>query len=144
LQAGTPIYYRGVQVGSVADVRLSADARLVDLPALIRRRYAPLVRANSRFWLVSGADVRGGLFSGVQVKLESIRSLISGGITFATPDDKMGPPATDGAEFPIFDEPAKEWLTWSPKIVLPPEDAEDEKAGNALPQVPSSVRSAVK
>ena len=67
---------------------------------LIRRPYAPLVRANSVFWNVSGVSVSGGLVRGVEVKLESLRSLAAGGINFATPDANARP-AREGQVFPL-------------------------------------------
>jgi paraquat-inducible protein B len=109
----------------VEKVQLSPDATDVLVHAFIRRRYNVLVRTTSEFWIVSGADVRGGLFSGVRVKLESLRSLITGGITFATPPKQIGDPAAPGDHFPLYDEPKKDWLKWSPKIPLEMGDAEE-------------------
>lgn len=81
--------------------------------------YAPLVRADSKFWSVSGADVKGGVFSGVKVQLDSLRALISGGIAFATPTNTRTDPATDGMTFDLYSEPSKDWNNWSPRIRLP-------------------------
>jgi hypothetical protein len=88
-------------------------------------------------------DVKGGLFTGVQLRLDSLRSLLAGGISFATPE-KMGEAAGDGAEFALFDEPKKEWLEWSPKIALPGEDSSGEQKLAPLPTPSSAVQSAVK
>jgi len=52
---------------------------------LIEPRYAPLVRTSTRFWNASGITLKGGL-SGVEVKSESLQTLLSGGIAFETPD----------------------------------------------------------
>jgi hypothetical protein len=65
LEESSPVYYRGEQVGEV--------------------------RANSKFWPVSGFDVKGGIFSGLELQLRSLKALVSGGIAFATPDKDMGP-----------------------------------------------------
>lgn len=119
-QSQSPVYFRGIEVGLVRATRLSRDGDGVDIELFIRRPYAPLVRLNSEFWIASSIDVKGGLLSGVQMKLDSLRNLLQGGITFATPDTKADP-ALDGAEFPLFGEPKKEWLDWSPKIAIEPE-----------------------
>jgi paraquat-inducible protein B len=124
IQAGSPIYYRGVEVGVVEDCQLSADATGVTVPIFIRQRYAPLVRTDSVFWAVGGADVQGGIFTGVRVRVESLRSLLAGGVTFTSPTKGFGPPANEGAEFQLFDEAKKEWPTWSPIIALPPVEAD--------------------
>jgi paraquat-inducible protein B len=118
LQRHSPVYYRGVEVGVVQDASLTPDATAVHVHVLIRRAYAPLVRANSVFWNVSGVSVSGGLVRGVEVKLESLRSLAAGGINFATPNANARP-AREGQVFPLHATGKKEWLVWAPKIDLP-------------------------
>jgi paraquat-inducible protein B len=121
LRRNSPVTYRGIEVGVVQDTHLSADARAADIQALIRPRYAGLVRENSVFWNVSGARVSAGLFQGVELRMESLRTLAVGGIAFATPSATNARPVKDGAVFPVHAEPAKEWLAWAPRIPLPPE-----------------------
>ncbi|HEY2989499.1 MAG TPA: MlaD family protein [Candidatus Binatia bacterium] len=121
LRPNSPVYYRGVEVGVVQEVDLSPDATMVNIRLFIRQRYARLVRSGTKFWNVSGVDVSAGLFRGIDIKMESLRSLVAGGIAFATPDDPKAPPARNGMTFPLYDEPKKEWLEWSPKIAIPPE-----------------------
>jgi paraquat-inducible protein B len=121
LRVGSPVYYRGIEVGAVQKLRLSDDARRVEVDTLIRQRYAPLVRAESKFWNASGLDLDIGLFKGAQVNIESLQSLVAGGLSFATPDGpKAGEAAQDGAIFALYDEPKKEWLEWAPAIALSP------------------------
>jgi paraquat-inducible protein B len=121
LRPNSPVYYRGVEVGVVRDTQLSSDATMVSINLFIRQRYAGLIRSGSKFWNVSGVDISAGLFKGVEVKMESLRSLVAGGIAFATPDDPKAPRARNGMAFPLYAEPNKEWLAWSPKIPIPPE-----------------------
>ena len=122
LRAGVPVYYRGLEVGTVEDAQLSSDATTVEIRCVIRRRYAALVRAESKFWNVTGLDVRIGLFRGAEVNVESLKSLLIGGIAFATPDNFKSEPVQDGAVFRLHPEPQKEWSKWSPTIPLPPAD----------------------
>jgi paraquat-inducible protein B len=137
LGPGVPIYYRGIEVGAVQKTRLSTNATLVEIHGVIRRRYAPLVRPDSKFWNVTGLDVRVGLFHGAEVNVESLKSLLLGGIAFATPNDLKGEPVQDGVIFRLHDRPEKEWSEWSPRIELPPED-QDQPEINARdePQFP--------
>jgi paraquat-inducible protein B len=121
LRLGSPVYYRGVEVGAVQDMVLSRDATSVNIHVFIKRQYARLVRSGSRFWNVSGVDLNLGLFRGLEIKLESLRSLFVGGIAFATPEDSTARPLRNGTIFPLHDEPRKEWLLWSPKIPIPQE-----------------------
>jgi paraquat-inducible protein B len=143
LQPDTPVYFRGIQVGVIEKIQLSADADGVDVYAFIQRRYCPLVRANSQFWVVSAVDFKGGLLTGVQMKVESLRSLLSGGIAFATPDKNMGEPAENGATFPLYDEPKKDWTDWTPKIPITPDDSDAEQRNANPSQPPKTIRSAV-
>jgi paraquat-inducible protein B len=121
LRPNSPVYYRGVEVGVVQEIDLSPDAATVTIRLFIRERYASLVRTGSMFWNVSGADVSAGLFKGIDIKVESLRALFAGGVAFATPEDSKAARARNGMAFPLYDEPKKEWLAWSPKIRVPPE-----------------------
>lgn len=121
LKPNAPVHYRGIEVGAVQEVRLSADAAAVDIHVVIQKRYAKLVRSGSKFWTVGGVDVSGSLLRGVEIKVESLRSLVVVGIAFATPDDPQDKPAPNGMGFLLYDQPQKEWLEWAPKIPLPPE-----------------------
>lgn len=115
LKPGTPVFYRGVQVGSVQDYELAPDARTVNISVFIERPYAPLVRSESKFWNISGVDVAVGLL-GVKINMESVETLVSGGIAFATP-----PVSKSGSQkmiFELHEKPEAEWLKWSPKIKL--------------------------
>jgi paraquat-inducible protein B len=77
------------------------------------------VRLGSRFWLRSGVDVNFGLFRGLEVNVESLRSLVAGGIAFATPDDADGP-VKDDTLFLLHEKPQTEGLDWMPKIPIGP------------------------
>jgi len=115
VRVGSPVVYRGIEVGSVTGADLGPDATSARLKVFIEQRYARLVRIGSRFWLVSGVDVDFGLFRGLQVNVESLRTLVGGGLAFATPDDSSGT-VKDGTLFLLHDKPQPEWLEWMPKI----------------------------
>jgi paraquat-inducible protein B len=142
VKSGSPIYYRGIEVGIVERRELSTNAQTVETHALIQKRYMTLVRAGSKFWNVSGIDVKLGLFRGAEINVESLRSVWGGGVSFVTPTDP-GESVTNGAVFSLYDEPKKEWLEWSPKIEIPPKDDEaypiPEKQEKTATQ-PSSVK----
>ena len=104
-------------MGSITGSRLSRDATAAELEAFIQQRYARLVRMGSRFWLVSGVDVNFGLFRGLQINVESLRTLVGGGVAFATPEDASAA-VKDGTLFLLHDKPQPEWLEWHPKIPI--------------------------
>ena len=119
IRANTPVHYRGVEVGVVQNVELAPNATSADVHVLIYERYAGLVRQGSAFWDTSGVNVRGGLLKGIEVDIESLRTIATGGIEFATPSEKA-PRAKPGTVFFLYDKPKDEWLSWLPRIALSP------------------------
>lgn len=117
LQEQSPIFYRGIQVGKVLHFQLGSDAQEVVIHALIREEYAPLVRGNSRFWNAGGIDIHLGLFQGADISAASPKTLVSGGIEFATPTD-FSEPATNGLVFRLYEKADDAWKDWKPKIGL--------------------------
>lgn len=117
LEDQSPIFYRNVQVGEVLNFRLSDDASYIVIHARIRREYAPLVRMNSQFWNAGGINLHFGIFSGLQVSAQSLQTVVSGGIAFATPSN-YGPPATNGTIFTLNKKEDDSWKNWNPKIPL--------------------------
>ena len=120
IRANTPLYYRGVEVGVVQRIELSPNTAAADLHVIVFKRYAPLVREGSVFWNTSGVSAHGGLLKGLEFELESLRSLVQGGVEFATPSAKA-PRAKPGAVFFLHDGPKEEWLNWEPHLKLPVE-----------------------
>lgn len=84
IDAGSPVYYRGILVGEVLGYELGSDRRTVYIPAFVRSPYDQLVRGNTRFWNVSGVDVSMGA-DGPRLRVESVLALLYGGIAFDTP-----------------------------------------------------------
>jgi paraquat-inducible protein B len=120
VRVGTPVNYRGVEVGAVERVDLSPNANSADIHILVRSRFAPLVRSGSSFWNASGVSASGGILKGIEFELESLRTLYTGALEFATPSEKA-PRAKPGTVFFLYDKPKDEWLNWTPKIPLEPD-----------------------
>ncbi len=91
LDVGSPVLYRQVRVGSVQSYQFSRDQQRVVVGVHIEQPYADLVNSSSRFWNASGISLTGGL-SGIEVRSESLQSLLAGGIAFETPEPQA--PAT--------------------------------------------------
>lgn len=87
LDIGTPIFYKQLQVGEIINYRLSADNGQVELSIFVDEPYYRLVNKNTRFWDVSGIDVRVDSV-GAEVRMESLTSLLIGGIAFETPPEQ--------------------------------------------------------
>ncbi|HPY39497.1 MAG TPA: MlaD family protein [Thiolinea sp.] len=87
LDIGTPIFYKQLQVGEIINYRLSADSGQVELDVFVDEPYYRLINKNTRFWDVSGIDVRVDSV-GAEVRMESLTSLLIGGIAFETPPEQ--------------------------------------------------------
>ncbi|MFZ1570099.1 MAG: MlaD family protein [Thiolinea sp.] len=87
LDIGTPIFYKQLQVGEIINYRLSADSGQVELHIFVDEPYYRLINKNTRFWDVSGIDVRVDSV-GAEVRMESLTSLLIGGIAFETPPEQ--------------------------------------------------------
>lgn len=119
LKPGSPIYYRGIEVGAVQKIDLATNARVVHIYATVDKVYAPLVRTDTRFWNAGGVDVNFSLFRGLEMSAETFKSLVSGGIAFATPEiSPTGKQASNGMIFRLYERPEEAWLQWSPLIPL--------------------------
>ncbi|MCW2269685.1 mammalian cell entry protein [Pseudomonas sp. MYb187] len=84
LEVGSPILYRQVKVGTVQSYQFSKKSKRLLIGVHIEQEYASLVNGSTRFWNASGITLTGGL-SGIQIKSESLQSLMAGGIAFDTP-----------------------------------------------------------
>jgi paraquat-inducible protein B len=119
IKPNTPVHYRGVEVGMVQKVDLAPNSLSADVQVLIFQRYAGLVRQGSMFWDTSGIDIKASLLKGVDINIESLRTIVTGGIEFATPSDKL-PRVKPGTVFFLYDKPKEEWMSWLPRIPVPP------------------------
>ena len=119
MRADAPVYYRGVEVGTVQKLDLAPNALSADVHVVIYPRFAALVREGTSFWDSSGLNIKGGVLKGLDIEFESLRAFITGGIEFATPPGTAR--AKPGPVFFLYDEPKKEWLAWAPKIPIPAE-----------------------
>ena len=84
LGAGSPVSYRGIQAGEVLGHELGSDRKSVLVYAFVKSPFDQLIRSNTRFWNVSGVDVALDA-DGLQVRTESISSVLFGGVAFETP-----------------------------------------------------------
>lgn len=102
LMAGSPIYYRGIEVGRIESRKLDFEGARITYDAFIQEDYSSLVKENTRFWNTSGIDISAGA-DGFKVRTPSFVALVSGGATFGVLDGaEPGKPAADGATFTLF------------------------------------------
>ncbi len=82
---GAPIYYRSVPVGEVVAYELAADGNSIRATVFINSPYDKYVNSETRFWNASGIEVSAGA-NGLDIRTESIVSVLVGGIAFDVPD----------------------------------------------------------
>ncbi|PIP01550.1 MAG: paraquat-inducible protein B [Zetaproteobacteria bacterium CG12_big_fil_rev_8_21_14_0_65_54_13] len=85
LDIGSPVYYQGLQAGEVLGYELTEEKKNVLVYLFIKAPFDALVHSNSHFWNVGGLDVSLGV-NGVDVHVESMKSLLLGGVAFETSD----------------------------------------------------------
>ena len=112
LNIGTPVLFRGMEVGTVTGLTLGSLSDRVMVGLRISKRYQHLVRNNSVFWLASGYSLDFGLVGGV-VKTGTFNQFIRGGIAFATPPGiPLAPKAQTDKHFLLQESEPKEWREW--------------------------------
>lgn len=83
ISEGSPLYFRQIRVGEVTSYELAENSDYVDIYVFVKSPYDKLVQTKTKFWNVSGVNVSIGA-DGVKANMESITSLLSGGVAFET------------------------------------------------------------
>lgn len=106
LAQGSPVYFRGVQIGEVMGYNLSPQDRTVSVSVFVRAPYEELVHEGSRFWRSSGIQFSAGA-DGIKFQTESLKSLALGGVVLETPPDpEAGEQAKDWDTFTLYEDQA--------------------------------------
>ncbi|MDX9745388.1 MAG: MlaD family protein [Syntrophales bacterium] len=104
LGIGSPLYYRQLNVGRVIAYDLAGDGKSVNIRIFVDNPYENYVTEQTCFWQASGIDVSLGA-SGLNVKTQSVLSLLIGGIAFETPPSvASGQPAEANTVFTLYQD----------------------------------------
>ncbi len=98
---GTPLLYRGIEVGHIEAPHLSEQGDFVIMDAFVEAPYDRRLTTASRFWDISGFNVTLST-GGIELDVSSLAALVQGGIAFDTVFSG-GAPVEDGQRFDIFD-----------------------------------------
>ena len=102
LQRGSRVYSKNIKIGLVEDYTLKKDG-MIRLDILIKPEFRHLIHEGTRFWNASGLSVSGDLQTGLTVNMESLASLIYGGISCATPKALQNTPTIQsGRKYHIY------------------------------------------
>lgn len=100
LPEAAPVFYRGVEVGSLDTPRISEGGESVLVDAFILAPYDRYLTTATRFWDTSGFSVKFGA-AGLELDVNSIGSLISGGVAFDTLFSG-GKPISESTTFDLY------------------------------------------
>jgi len=100
IAAGAPVLHKGIEVGYLETPELSQDGSHVIVNAFIESPFDRWITSSTRFWDTSGFSLSLGA-GGIALDVNSLASLIEGGIAFDTLVSG-GQPIEDGDSFDIF------------------------------------------
>lgn len=116
IQVGTPLLFRGIEIGTVTSLYLGELSDRVYVSTRIGKEYQYLIRDNTEFWLSSGYNLSFGLTGGV-IKSGTFQQFVRGGISLATPPTiPLAAKANPDQHFILKLEPPKDWLDWGTAI----------------------------
>ncbi|MCE2573689.1 intermembrane transport protein PqiB [Motilimonas eburnea] len=102
VSAGAPINFRGFEVGRIETVRYDIESRKTEYGIFIFAPYDALVTTNTRFWIKPGMSLD-LTAKGLNFELDSLESLLNGGVTFGVPKGwKAGDAVAENDEFHLF------------------------------------------
>jgi len=87
IEAGVPLYYKGILAGEVLGYSLGNDNKNIFIDAFVKSPFDQLVNSSSRFWNTSGIDVSIGS-EGIKINSDALLSIMLGGIAFETPSGR--------------------------------------------------------
>lgn len=99
ISIGSQIVYKKIPIGEVYSYQLDEEEKYVLIHASIHDEYKNIITDKSRFWNVSGIGATFGM-QGVDLKVDSLSSLIGGSIAVDSPDG--GEPVTDHSRFRLY------------------------------------------
>lgn len=102
LGVGSPIYFKGFEVGRVEKRAFDIKTRRTIFDIFIEQQYAELVHERTTFWNSGGLDITAGA-DGFRIRTPSFQAMLSGGASFALPPGvEPGPEAVNGAVYKLY------------------------------------------
>ncbi len=102
LDVGSPIYYHKINVGEVTSYKLNSQDGSIDVFIYVHEPYDDIIKTNTRFWNASGIEMSMNA-SGITTRMESLTSLLIGGIAFETPFGEIGRELDGETSFNLYD-----------------------------------------
>ncbi|PIE59967.1 MAG: hypothetical protein CSA32_01285 [Desulfobulbus propionicus] len=102
LERNSKIFTKNLPIGHIEDYSLQDNGKIL-FNIYIEPAFAQLIKKGTRFWNSSGVSLTGNLRQGLTVNMESVASLIYGGISCATPESlEQSGPASPHTHFTLY------------------------------------------
>jgi len=98
ISIGAPVFYKKFKIGQTIDYKLEDKGVLYSVS--IDEDYKHLLKKNSKFWKLNAIDLKASM-NEIDVRIGTLASMISGGISMNSPSD--GESAVDGDRFDLLD-----------------------------------------
>lgn len=108
ISAGSPVTFRGVEIGRILSVGLSSDSRHVDIRARIYHEYRQLITTKTVVWANSGVNLDYKFGQGLMLNTESLETIARGGVSVLTISNG-GTPVPSGHVLTLYPRPEVEW-----------------------------------
>jgi paraquat-inducible protein B len=86
LEAGSPVYFRRVQVGRVLGYTLRKHGEEVDIDVFVSAPFDRYVTRSSHWWRTGAVDVRLNA-TGLRLDIPSLAAILNGGVQFDSPEE---------------------------------------------------------
>ncbi|HHH43608.1 MAG TPA: MCE family protein [Gammaproteobacteria bacterium] len=107
ISIGAPVYFRQFDIGEITDYKLADDYSYVDIGVFVQAPYDKYVHTGTYFWNVGGVSISMDA-SGAKFEMESLMSLLSGGVAFETlPEFLDTPVASENTVFTLYENRSK-------------------------------------
>lgn len=105
ISKNSPLSFKQLPIGYVTGYHYIEKTHLVNINVYIEPQYSHLIKSNSLFWNSSGVQVVASLASGLKVNVDSLASIISGGIAVDNLTDTENiTGAKNGQKFALYDD----------------------------------------
>ncbi|MDF1880817.1 MCE family protein, partial [Sulfurimonas sp. MAG313] len=101
LKKGSPVFYKQIEVGEVLSTYWDSPSQKLKLRIFIREAYAKEVHPNTLFYNASGINAKIGL-NGLSIAMESLETIIAGGVSFFTPSSYKQKPVKNNSSFTLY------------------------------------------
>ena len=110
LSVGSPITFKGLEVGRIESRTYDEGLNKVEFGGFVRAPYNELIYEDTKFWNTSGFEMQLDA-NGIQLRTGTIETIFSGGVSFDSPLDGAHPifpitatkqKAADGSSFRLY------------------------------------------